>query len=318
VAKKTILTMVNDACSELGLDTVVSTTNAADLTATQLLALANREGKETSKRSTSAWGWQELRKEYTFNVQSTGIIPNCSFTTGSNVITIGTPPTQAPQIGWAVCTSGGSNATGFPYPTYVTAVVGNQVTVGNVASLTSTNTSIAFGQESYSLPSDYNFSIPGTQWDRGYRWQLFGPLTPQEWQVLKSGLSPTGPRRRWRLMGSLFYVDPIPYDSNLLVFEYYSLNWAMTGGTVAASSFTTDGDTYVLEDDLMTLGIMWRYKAAKGLDYQQLYETWDRAIQREIGHDTGARILRTDVQTPDVALLTSNQIPDTGYGSGTF
>lgn len=310
--------MVTAAMGEIGMPAPVSTTNAADTNAVQLLALANREGKECARFAGSAGGWQELRVEHTFNVASTGIISGCSYAKGSNVITLGTGAVETPQVGWVICTSGGSNATDFPYPTTITAVGSGTVTVNNPAANATTSTSIAFGQQAYSLPSDFDFMITGTQWDRGYRWQIFGPLTPQEWQVLKSGLSPTGPRRRFRLMGGQFWLDPIPYDQNLLVYEYYSLNFALNGGVKPNNFFVSDTDTYVLEDDLMILGLIWRYKRAKGLDYTQEFKTYQDAVQRELGHDTASRVLRLDIATPDVQLLTSNQIPDTGYGGGSY
>jgi len=317
MAKMTLLQMVTQACGEIGIAAPSTVASASDMNAIQLLALANREGRECARSNNAFGGWQELRQEYTFNVQSTGIIPNCSYTSGSNVITIGTPPTQAPQVGWVICTGGGSNATGFANNTVITGVSGSLITVSNAATATSTNTNLAFGQQAYSLPADYDFMISGTQWDRGYRWQIFGPLTPQEWQVLKSGLSPTGPRRRFRLMAGMFYLDPVPYDSNLLVYEYYSTSFALTAGssTSPTNAFSGDTDTYVLPDDLMILGLQWRYKRAKGLDYTQEFDTYTRALQRELGRDGGARALRLDISTPDVQLLSSSQIPDTGFGT---
>lgn len=320
MAKKTLLQMVKQACGEIGIASPLSLQNPNDQNAVQLLALANREGTECAQAANSAGGWQELRAEYTFNVQSTGIIPGCSYAKGSNVITIGTPPISPPQVGWVICTSGGSNATDFPYPTLVTAVNGNQVTVSSPAATAETGISIAFGQQAYPLPADFDFMLTGTQWDRGYRWQIFGPLTPQEWQVLKSGLSPTGPRRRFRLMSGQFFLDPIPYDNNLLVYEYLSSNWCNAAGNVAApaSAFALDTDTYVLPDDLMILGIQWRWKQKKGLDYDSEWKTYDQALQREIGRDTAARVLRLDISTPDVQLMSSNQIPDTGFGGGSY
>jgi len=316
MAHATLLSLIKTACYEMGVTAPASIMSSADTNALQLLALANREGKECARAANAASGWQTLRTEYTFNVQSTGMILGCSYTNGSNVITIGTPPTQAPQIGWTIATSGGSNATGFSYPTLVTGVAGNQITVNTPATSTVSNTSMAFGQETYALPADFDYMINQTMWDRGYRWQVFGGLTPQEWQVLKSGLSPTGPRRRFRIMDGALHLDPIPYDSNLLVYEYYSTNFALTIGTTPASSFTTDTDTYQLLDDLLVMGIMWRWKRAKGLDYSEEYKTYSDALQRELGRDATARPLRLDVITPDVALLTSNQVPDTGFGTG--
>ena len=318
MAKRTLLQLVTAACNEMGMPAPTSVVSASNSMALQMLALANREAAEAIRLGGQAGGWQELRQQYTFNVQSTGIIPNCSYAKGSNVITIGTPATQAPQVGWAVCTSGGSNGTGFQYPTYVTAVSGSVITVSNAATISNAGATMAFGQESYPMPSDYDYMIDETQWDRGFRWQLFGPLTPQEWQVLKSGLSPTGPRRRWRLMNNQFYLDPIPYDSNLLVFEYYSANAVLTGGSSAAPApfFTTDNDTYLLPDDLLVMGLKWRWKEAKGLDYSQSYQSWSIRMQEEIARDTGAQTLRLDSAGSGIRFISNINVPDTGFGAG--
>ena len=194
-------------------------------------------------------------------------------------------------------------------------MAGNQVTVSNNATLTTSSTTLAFGQESYSLPSDYDYMITGTQWDRGFRWQIYGPLTPGEWQVLKSGLSPTGPRRRFRLMAGKFFLDPIPFDSNTLVYEYYSTSVVLDSNGNGKAAFTQDTDTYVLPDDLMVLGLIWRWRRAKGLDYEQEFKTYDDSMSRELARDTASQALQLDIAVPDVRLLTSSQIPDTGFGT---
>jgi|ERR1700741_4374762 len=315
MAKSTLLQMVQDTCGELSLPPPISVQDSNNLIAVQMLALANREGKECMRMDDMSSGWQIMRKENVFQVQSTGMIPNCSFTKGSNIIHIGTPATQAPQIGWVISTSGGSNATGFPYPTTITNVAGSTITVDNVATQDNANVTLAFGQEAYSLPTDYEHMINGTFWDRGYRWQVQGPLTPQEWQVLKSGLSPTGPRRRYRLFGRAIHLDPIPYDSNMLVYEYYSNNFALAADAVTLKSrFTLDTDTYQLPDDLMIMGLKWRWRAAKGMDYTQEFADYSAALSRELARDAAARIVQLNVDQPGIPMLTNNQIPDTGFG----
>jgi hypothetical protein len=171
-------------------------------------------------------------------------------------------------------------------------------------------------QQSYALPADFDYIIPGTMWDRGYRWQVFGPLSPQEWQVLKSGLSPTGPRRRFRIMQGKFYFDPIPLDTNTLVYEYYSSSFGVAAdGTTAKSMFTLDTDTYALPDDLLIQGMIWRWRRAKGLAYDQEYQTYEEAVQREMARDASARTLQLDLDQPYVAFLSGAQIPDTGFGA---
>jgi len=314
MAKLTLLQMMQAACGEMGLPTPISVADSNNLTAVQLLALANREAKECMKRDDGNGGWQYLRRENVFQVQSTGLIPNCTFAAGSNTITIGTPATQAPQVGWVLSTSGGSNATGFPYPTTVLAISGSTVTVDNVATVGNAGTTMAFGQEAYSLPSSYDHMIPGTFWDRGYRWQVQGPLTPQEWQVLKSGLSPTGPRRRFRIFGGAVHLDPIPFDSNTLVYEYFLNGYCQGADGSVKPLFTLDTDTYLLPDDLLIQGMIWRWRRAKGLDYTQEFDTYEKSVQREMARDASARVLQLNADQAGAPLLSSNQIPDTGFG----
>jgi len=312
---RTLIQIVTAVCDEIGLPRPASVISSPDGTSRQLLALANREGAELAARDYGQQGWPILRKEHTFQVQSTGLIPDCSYVEGSNLITIGTPPTQAPVAGWVLSVSGGSNATAFPYPTYIESVAGSIITVSNVATSTNSNLSMAFGQESYDMPSDFSYIINQTEWDRNYRWQMLGPVSPQEWQVLKSGLSPTGPRRRFRIMEGKFYIDPIPYDSNTLVYEYYSNAWCMSSTGTPQTQWMADTDVPILPDDLFILGLKWRFLRAKVFDYTQEYSEYEARVQSLMARAAAGRILPLNATPGDVVLLGNQNIPDTGFGT---
>jgi hypothetical protein len=314
-SKRTLLQLIQQACGELGLLQPNNIFGNTDQQVVQLLALAQREGLETYKMSNGTYGWEVLRREYLFNVQSTGI-QTVSYAQGSSTITFAQAPAVQPKVGWVISNSGGSNATDFVYPTTVTQVISNtQIVVSSQALHTNGSASMAIGQEAYLLPSDYDHMIVQTQWDRGFRWQLLGPLDPQEWQVLKSGISPTGPRRRFRLMGNQFYIDPIPYDSNQLVFEYYSYNWCQSQQGTGQTLWQADTDTYLLDDDTFILGMIWRYRMAKGLDYSDENKMWERSIERFKSRQAGTRNLPTNAQNTGIRLISNAQVPDTGYGS---
>jgi hypothetical protein len=313
--KLTLLQMIQQACGELSLIQPSTIFGNSDQQIVQLLALAQREGYETYKMSTKDYGWQPLRREYLFNVQSTGLI-TVSYTQGSNLINFITTPAVAPQVGWVISNSGGSNATDFTYPTTITAIISStQIQVSTTAENTNTSNTMAIGQEAYALPSDYDHMTVQTQWDRGFRWQLLGPLDPQEWQVLKSGISPTGPRRRFRIMQNQFYIDPVPYDSNQLVFEYYSHSWCQSVQGQPQGRWAADSDIYALDDDTFILGLIWRYRMAKGLDYSEERTMWDNSISRYKGRQSSVRNLPTNAQQTGVRLLSNAQVPDTGFGS---
>ena len=309
----TLQQIVWQVCDEVGFPRPTAIVSSTDQTARQLLAFANREGQELAERAGKDQGWPILRKEYLVTMQSTGLITGCSYTAGINTVTLGSF-TSAPQVGWIISASGGSNATAFPSMTTVTAIAGSIVTLSNNATSSGTNVTMSFGQQSYSFPVDFNYIINQTEWDRGYRWQLLGPVSAQEWQVLKSGLSPTGPRRRFRIMAGQLYIDPVPYDTNTLVFEYFSKNWVLTATGASSNVFTTDTDTPIIPDDALTLGVKWRFLESKGMDYQQAYKTYTDCVDRHLSRAAAARVLSLSQSQSGLRLISNGNIPDTGFG----
>lgn len=171
----------------------------------------------------------------------------------------------------------------------------------------------------YSLPTDLQFAIPGTFWDVSRKWQLLGPLSPAEWDVLQYGISPAGPRRRFRIYAGSFQISPTPTSSDnglTLVHEYYRNTWCQSAAAAAQTVWTADTDTYLLDDDSMQLGIKWRFLRAKGLDYTDEYSQWEAAINRALSRTAFARYLPINAIAPaSTQLISDANVPDTGFGS---
>ena len=174
------------------------------------------------------------------------------------------------------------------------------------------------GQADYNLPTDVVTPVTMTFWDVNYRWQLLGPLSPQEWDVLVYGISPAGPRRRFRIKNNQMSINPTPGSAdagNTLVFEYYSNAWCQSAAGVGQTKFAADTDTYVLDDDSLVLGIKWRFLRAKGLDYTEEKALWADMLLRAMARDGADRYLPTNAQArQDTQLLSENNVPDTGFG----
>lgn len=257
MAKMTLLQMVTQAAAEIGQTPPTFLFGNTDTTAIQMLALAQREGRETAKRAGPWGGWPQLRKEYT------------------NTYTPNVPPTVATGV--------------IP------------------------------------LPGDIQYMINATIWDRAMKWQLLGPLTPQEWQVLKSGITVTGPRFRYRIMSSAgalttsalaLWLDPVPTSTVQLAFEYVTVNWAADLNGTPRPGWQADTDTFALDDDLMMLGLKWRFLRAKGLDYSQEFDEYEDQVGTELSRAGGARSLSLNARAPrGVHLIDTWQIPDQGYGT---
>jgi hypothetical protein len=307
--QKTILQIIQEVMGDFGLSTPTQIIGNRDNTVSQLLVHATRVGEDLAARGGMNDGWPAMRREYTFNLVGYGGYSG-NTTEGSSVIT-GMPSVENIAVGMI----GTSTAT--PYGVMVTAVDpdGLTVTLNQPALNTDTGVLFSFGNESYAIPADCDHFIQQTGWDRSFRWQLVGPLNAQEWQVLKSGISPTGPRLRYRIMDGLIFVNPVPASLDNLVMEYYSTGWCQSAAGVAQTAWAADTDTPTLQDRLFILGIIARFLNRKGFDSSAAQREYDDAVEAAIGRAGGSRVLPLNARAEPPILLGSSNVPDTGYGS---
>jgi hypothetical protein len=313
-----LLSVCQTMMAEIGLPAPVTIVGNPDPFAVQLLALANRAGKELAEDADASGYWQILRKQYVF--QTSGIGPlTCTIIPGSNVLG-SLSSTVGIQIGMSVY------ATGLVNDTLVVApgVVGSTVAISQAPSASTllTGQSVVFAQEAYPLPADLAYLIVQTEWDRNFRWQLLGPLDAQEWQVIKSGISPVGPRMRFRIMQGQLYINPVGSSAalftNNLVFEYVSNAWvaqASAPTTGVQTTYQADTDTAILPEDLITLSLKYRFLKAKGLAWDDAYQEFKEKKEKATGRAASARNLPLNSRSTGLRLLSSQQIPDTNFGT---
>lgn len=313
-----LLSVINNALGEIGLPTFTTIVGNTDPNAIQMLALVNRAGKELAQDASAAGYWQFLRKQYVF--QTTGVGPyTCTITPGSNVLS---------NLSSTVGIQNGYNAyaVGLLNDTLVTNVNAGAATVTvsqpPTATIALSGQSCTFAQEAYALPADLAYLIVQTEWDRNFRWQLLGPLDAQEWQVIKSGISPVGPRMRFRIMQGMFYINPVGSASTVyqdnIVYEYVSNQWvgiAATPTVGAQTSYQTDTDVSLIDEDLMTMGVKWRFLKAKGLDWEADQAEYMAKKDKLTGRAASARSLPLNSRASGLRLLNSQNVPDTGFGS---
>jgi hypothetical protein len=313
-----LLSICQTAAAELGLPIPTSVAGSTDAQAVQFKALLNRAGKELAEDSNAAGYWQQLRKQYTF--QTSGVGPyTCTITAGSTTLS---------AISNMTGIVAGQNvyASGLVNDTLVISVnVGASTCVISQAptsTVSLTGQSVVFATENYALPSDLAYLIAQTEWDRNFRWQLLGPLDAQEWQVIKSGISPVGPRMRFRIMQGQFYINPVGSASSLytdtIAFEYVSNAWvAVTAAPTVGvqTAYALDTDVSILPEDLLTLSLKWRFLRAKGLDYDEEQDEFQQKLDRTIGRSASNRNLPLNARGRGINLLGWANIPDSGFGS---
>lgn len=111
-------------------------------------------------------------------------------------------------------------------------------------------------QANYAFPADYDRQVFRTNWNRDRKWELYGPITPQEWQYRKSGIVSSTPWQRFRISGwqdNQFYIQPTPTASEAgqtIAFEYLNTTaiapkmWTTATTFVAGSYCSYNGNIY--------------------------------------------------------------------------
>lgn len=167
------------------------------------------------------------------------------------------------------------------------------------------------GTATYAFPSDLGFFENETFWDRTQFWNLRGSLSPQEWQIYKSGIQSTTPRQRFRIKGNLINIDPTPTTTDSVVIEYVSSKWA-TDGSSFFTSFTSDTQTSLIDEDLLELDLTWRFLERKGLAYAEARDEADRFAEKLLARDIPKKAI--DLGAPNSAIWPPlPTLPVTGY-----
>jgi hypothetical protein len=292
---------------ELGIPQPSQVIGAQDDQSRQLIALANREGKEFSTANNGKGGWQALHKEHTF--QTVAITVTGDTTAGSAVIT-----NISSTTGISANTFG-CNGSGIDQASIVTSVdSATQVTLSKVASATATGVTLTFGQVAYSLPSDLEYFADRTFWDGAMLWELLGPISAQQKQLLRYGIVANGPRSKFYIRDNLMWLNPMPASAFTIAYDYYSNAWCSSSGGAAQKLWAADTDTYDLDEDAFIMGVKWRWLRAKGLDYAQEKIDYDMEVSRLSARDGGMKDLPLAGGNFGTRFLNDDNIPETGYG----
>jgi hypothetical protein len=162
---------------------------------------------------------------------------------------------------------------------------------------------------SYALPTDFDQLLKDTVFNRTRRRRMVGDLSPEQWQETQASLV-TMVNPAFRIRGSLFYISPTPSSVETVAYEYMSKNWCQSSLSVGQSAWAADTDAGILNEELMTLGVIWRFKSKKGLDYAEDMSNYEIQVAKAIFKD-GARVT---IDTSDCGrdrVPRAPQVPET-------
>lgn len=145
------------------------------------------------------------------------------------------------------------------------------------------------GGTSYPRPADYGRMLVGTEIDHSHAplWGYYHAATMGEFVAMRERNWPNYPGV-WALFEDRFNFAPAP--TGVGIFPYISKNYAIASGSGDKKpEFTADSDTFVLPERLLTLGLVWRWRENKKLDFTGDQEAFMKAISEESGKDKGSR-----------------------------
>lgn len=136
-------------------------------------------------------------------------------------------------------------------------------------------------------PNAYLKILNETIFDRTRRLPVFGPRSPQQWQVLKA-LPGAGPFYQYRIQQGRLKINPDMPAGHIMAFEYASEGVVQDNSTATPTVkafFTRDDDTFLLDKTLLLLGLRWRWKEEKGLPYMESFRLYEAAVAEAAGAD---------------------------------
>jgi hypothetical protein len=149
---------------------------------------------------------------------------------------------------------------------------------------TFTTTASAVQLTASAIPSDFGWIVPETMWNRSSKRRVYGPIDNQEWQGIQgSSVSSIDPA--FRIRGNTILMTPTPTTGHSIYYEYISKNWCQSNAGVAQAAWAADADTGRLDEYLMTLGVVWRFRKAKKLAFADELAVYEREVTDAILRD---------------------------------
>lgn len=158
--------------------------------------------------------------------------------------------------------------------------------------------------QSATLPSDWSrLLVDASYWRSGSKLTpLSGPAPSDIWHRL---LSMPGVRfpGYWRMYGGAVQIIGVP-SGETVTGEYISNKWILASdGTTTKQFFSADDDTPKLPERLLRLGLIWRWKQSKGLDYAEDLRNAELELERAIAADRSTKSISTRWQMrPEVPV----------------
>lgn len=139
------------------------------------------------------------------------------------------------------------------------------------------------------LPDDFDrFTRSGGLY--GPAGAMDGPLDRNQWGQLTSfPLKGGGYPGSFRVVGGRMQIYPAPQAAGVYRFDYITKNIYQAVDGTPKAQWALDTDICLIPEDVIALGVVWRWLQFKGLDYSEALRNAELEFEKKAGADSGRR-----------------------------
>lgn len=155
----------------------------------------------------------------------------------------------------------------------------------------------------FDLPADFDRYAPGRKmWEALGISPNFRHLSDEEFQAAQASQIFLL-RKVWRIFGDQVEFYPALDDGQVVTFEYRTTKWVTDTNGVPLGDITTDSDLFLLPEEVLKLGVIWRFKSAKGFTFDQDKINYEEAKFQFINDEQPPRDIRISSSVLNAGLM---------------
>lgn len=173
-------------------------------------------------------------------------------------------------------------------------------------------------QDTYSWPEDFRFVAWDSVFDASGYYNVRGSMPLREWNRWAHGLLGQLSHQRF-LTGydasgdPVIQFSPAPVTAASMVAFYFTNEYARTSEGGSIPEYTADSDVSKVPERLVELGVKWRFRAAKGLDYSAALAEYNSDVKDQFARYLGSGDIMIGGPR-DYDVVTDGYVRDSGFG----
>jgi hypothetical protein len=174
------------------------------------------------------------------------------------------------------------------------------------------------GQGQYALPADFGDLTGDTVFSSSQYYQVRGSLSPGDWARQRNALPSQLGRMKIRVFGLPLKanITPTPTSAQNVVLEYVTTYRVMQSDLTYKDTFFADDDVPLISEDIFKLGLKWRLRRAKGLDYSEEFDAYEKARTQSLAQALSFGSQPVAYRSiADDGSIAPGYVPEQGYGA---